>query len=61
MQVRTNGTKGNRLFDYDPKNNIVTIINNKTIYRVKLYDEYHGNRYKVIDRQPRDLKLKTEY
>lgn len=56
MEVRSNGISGSRLFDYEPKYNIVTIIKNKTVYRVKLYDECHGGNYKILDKYPRDNK-----
>ncbi len=55
MQVRTNGIKGERLFDWEPETNTVVIIKKKTVYRVKLFDDYNGSRYKIIDNYPRDI------
>lgn len=56
MQVRTNGIMGDRLFDWEPETNTVVIVKKKMVYRVKLFDEYSGQRYKIVDRYPRDLK-----
>ena len=50
MQVRTNETAGARLFDWDPENNVISIVRKDKIYRVKLFSEYNGeHRYKIID------------
>ncbi len=57
MQVRTNGIMGDRLFDWEPETNTVIIVKKKTVYRVKLFDEYSGERYKIVDKYPRDLKI----
>lgn len=57
MQVRTNGITGERLFDWEPDTNTVVIIKKKTVYRVKLFDDYNGARYKIVERYPRDLKI----
>lgn len=39
MQVRTNGSMGDRLFDWEPESNTIVIIKKKMVYRVKLFDE----------------------
>ena len=57
MQVRTNGNMGDRLFDWEPETNTVVIIKKKTVYKVKLFDNYNGSRYKIVDRFPRDMKI----
>lgn len=57
MQVRTNGTMGDRLFDWEPETNTVVIVKKKMVYRVKLFDEYNGQRYKIVDRYSRDLTI----
>ncbi len=57
MQVRTNGIMGDRLFDWEPETNTVVIVKKKMVYRVKLFDEYSGQRYKIVDKYPRDLKI----
>ena len=57
MQVRTNGSMGDRLFDWEPETNTIVIIKKKTVYRVKLFDEYSGKHYKIVDRYPRDLNI----
>lgn len=57
MQVRTNGIMGDRLFDWEPETNTVVIVKKKMVYRVKLFDEYSGQRYKIVDRYPRDFKI----
>lgn len=49
MQVRTNETTGARLFDWDPENNVISIVKKDKIYHVKLFSEYSGEHcYKVI-------------
>lgn len=55
MQIRTNGSMGERLFDWEPETNTVVIIKKKTVYRVKLFDDYNGARYKIVDNRPRDI------
>ena len=57
MQVRTNGNMGDRLFDWEPDTNTIVIVKKKMVYRVKLFDEYNGQRYKIVDRYPRDLNI----
>lgn len=57
MQVRTNGNKGERLFDWEPETNTVVIIKKKTVYRVKLFDNYNGNKYRIVDKKPRDINF----
>lgn len=57
MQVRTNGNMGDRLFDWEPETNTVVIVKKKMVYRVKLFDEYNGQRYKIVDRYSRDLTI----
>lgn len=57
MQVRTNGNMGDRLFDWEPDTNTIVIVKKKMVYRVKLFDEYNGQRYKIVDRYPRDLTI----
>lgn len=51
MQVRDN-VSGIRLFDYDPKDDTITIVKKKTRYRIKPFKEYGGIRYKVISSAP---------
>ncbi len=57
MQVRTNGSMGDRLFDWDPESNTIVIIKKKMVYRIKLFDENSGKRYKIVDKYPRNLKI----
>lgn len=57
MQVRTNGISGERLFDWEPETNTVVIVKKKMVYRVKLFDDYSGARYKIVDNHPRDIKI----
>lgn len=54
MQVRTNGSSGDFLFDWDSENQIVTIVKKKFLYRVKLYA---NNKYKIIESRPRDTNI----
>lgn len=54
MQVRTNGTSGTRLFDWNSEEQTITIVKKKVVYKVKLFNEYNGITYKIIDKHPRD-------
>lgn len=57
MQVRTNVTTEARLFDWDPENNVISIVKKDMIYRIKLFSEYNGeHHYKVIDRRLKNNK-----
>lgn len=55
MQIRTEENK--LLFEWEPVDNTVTIVRKGKKYRVRLYNEQNGTRYKVIDTSPKDLKL----
>ena len=53
MQVRTNGIKGERLFDWEPETNTIVIVKKKMVYHVKLFDTYNGSKYKIVNQHQR--------
>ena len=47
MEVRTDYNKGDRLFDWEPNTDIITVIRKRKKYKIKLIRGTHT--YKVIE------------
>lgn len=59
MDVRTDYETGKLLFQWDPQNNIISIVHKDMMYKIQLLRNSDSHTYKIVDkRNKRDLTSK---
>lgn len=51
MEVRSEYTNGKLLFEWNPKENIVSIVHKDMLYRVKLIQQTEDSKYCVLEKK----------
>lgn len=53
LQVRSDYTDGKFLFEWDPAENTIGIVQKNMFYRVKLIPQGTSGRYRVLEKRPK--------
>lgn|GEM_PF-3952449 len=56
IEIRTNNGSGKKLFEWNPENNTISLINKNMYYRVQLYQEA----YRILEEHPKKKDTDTE-
>lgn len=54
MKVRSENGTGKLLFEWDPTENTIALVQKNMYYRVKLLSEETGSTYHVVEKRPKD-------
>ena len=54
MEVRSEYTNGKLLFEWNPKENIVSIVHKDMLYRVKLIQQTEDSKYCVLEKNKKE-------
>ena len=53
MEVRSENGTGKLLFEWNPEDDTITVIQKGTVYRVKLAKTGKNSTYRVLDKRPK--------
>lgn len=60
MEVRSEYSGGKFLFEWDPGENTIGIVQKDMFYRVKLISSGKGGKYRVLEKRPKPKLHKAE-
>ena len=56
MEVRSDNTSGKLLFEWNPTDNVISIIRKDMFYRIELIRQGECSKYRVIEKRTKNCK-----
>ena len=53
MEVRSDNGSGKLLFEWNPEDDTITVIQKGTVYRIKLVKTGKNGTYRILDKRPK--------